>query len=77
MKLYALMSSTGDCFTNHGRLIVHDSREEMEWLVPGYVAREVSSTALPTVPLSDLPGIVGVVQFPLNRDDFRRTEQWV
>jgi hypothetical protein len=76
MSLYALMSSTGDCFTNRGRLIVHDSREEMEWFVPGYVAREVTNTELPTIWLAELPGIIGVVQFPLDRDDFRRTELW-
>ncbi len=70
MARYALKTTTGDVFTRHGRVLVHDSREELEFLFPGRTAVDVSNTQLPTAQWRDHPDMAGI-RWPLNREDFR------
>ncbi len=53
-----------------GAVIVHESREEIEFLFPGREAVDVTGTELPTTPLKTNPAMAGV-QFPIRREDFR------
>lgn len=69
----------GEPFTFGGRLIVHGSREELEFLVPTHPAREVPGRSpeetaarlgIPTMALKDHPDMAAV-QWPLDRRRFR------
>lgn len=67
---------TRDLLTYQGRPIVHDSREEFEWLLPG--VRVVAVTAgdlsrrspFPPLALRDHPSVAHLT-WPLDRSDFR------
>jgi len=56
----------------NGRILVHNSRPEMEFLFPGSEIREIGPD-LPeadTMSIKDHPDLVSV-QWPLRREDFR------
>jgi hypothetical protein len=67
---------TGDLLTLGARVIVHDNRAEMEWLVP-HNSRVVAVTEqdlarrspLPPLLLREHPGMA-TVRWPLRREDF-------
>lgn len=74
MALYGLYGrATRDFLTVGGRVLVHSNRAEMEWLFPGSLVREVPPTFPPgqTLPLDQHPDLVGVVTFPLTKEQFR------
>lgn len=69
--LYMMVNTKGDPFTLGGAIIVHESKEEMEYLFPGtrvvvYTIGEGAAMAL-----RDHPSLASTT-FPLNREDFRR-----
>lgn len=53
-----------------GRVIVHTSRAEMEYLFPGTRVVAVSPEEGPAIPLAMVRGMEPV-SFPLDRKDFR------
>lgn len=66
-------------FTFRGRLVVHDSRAELEFLVPTHPVREVpgrtpeetaARLGIPTLALKDHPDMAAV-RWPLDRRSFR------
>lgn len=72
--------ATGEPFTLGGRLVVHDNRAELEWLIPTHPTRklpgrtpeEVSARlGIPVMRLRDHPDLAGI-QWPLRREDFVR-----
>lgn len=72
MSLFGVRSASGELFTLNGLLLVHENREEIEWLLPGYLAVDVTNTELPTLAWADHPGIKGAgITFPLDKNDFR------
>lgn len=77
MTLYALVgATTRDLLTYRGRVIVHDNRTEMAFLLPN--ARTVPVTdadlvarsPLPPIPLREHPDMAAV-QWPLTREQFQ------
>lgn len=69
---YALVGDvTGDLLTWHGRIIVHPSKPEMEFLFPKnrVVRLSMGDLKQPTIQLKDHPGMVAV-RFPLRKEDF-------
>jgi hypothetical protein len=68
--LWALETATGDVFTRRGAILVHDNREELEFLFPGRRAKEVTGTRLPTARWRDHPDMASV-RWPLRREDFQ------
>lgn len=72
MSLFAVQTHDGrECFTLNGLLLVHNNREELEFLIPGHRVVDVTGTTLPTMRWADHPDIRGPVKFPLSRNDFR------
>jgi len=72
MSLYAVQThDRRECFSLNGRILVHDNREELEFLIPGHDVVEVTGTTIPTMRWADHPDLKGIVTFPLNRNDFR------
>lgn len=74
MKRYGLYGrTTREFLTVGGRVLVHQNRAEMEWLFPGSTVREVPPTFPPdqTLPLEHHPALVGVVTFPIRKEEFR------
>lgn len=70
MSKYALVGgSTNDLLTLGGRVIVHDSKEEMEWLMPNTRVVRVNGDIGPTLSLREHPSMASV-QWPLNKNDF-------
>lgn len=74
--IYAIHGAgSGDLLTYQGRPIIHDSREEMEWLLPD--ARVVAVTEqdlrrrspLPPLQLRDHPSL-SHIRWPLDRSQF-------
>lgn len=65
-------AATRDFLTFAGRVLVHDNRAELEWLVPGTQVREVPPSFPPDqcLPIRLHPDLQAV-DFPLNRRDFR------
>lgn len=77
MIMFALRGEhTRDLLTLDGRPIVHDSREEMEWLLPGsHVVRVTgrdlrTRSPLPPLPLRQHPDLSHLT-WPLDRAQFR------
>lgn len=68
--MYAVKTVVGGCFTLGGAILVHNSREELEFLFPGRDVVDVTGTTAPTRPWSGHPGLTHV-RFPLRREDFR------
>jgi hypothetical protein len=69
----------GEPFTFRGALVVHDSREELEWLVPTHPVREIpgrtpgevaARLGVPVLALKDHPDMASV-RWPLKKEDFR------
>lgn len=74
--IYALRGpTTRDLLTYQGRPIVHDSREEIEWLLPDAHAVAVTEqdlrrrSPLPPLRLRDHPSL-SHVRWPLDRSQF-------
>lgn len=61
-----------DFLTYGGRVLVHDSRAELEWLFPGAPVREVPSSipADQCLPVEHHPDLASTA-FPLDRRNFR------
>jgi hypothetical protein len=68
----------GEPFTFQGQVIVHDSRAELEFLIPTHPAREIpgrtpeevaARLGLPAMSLKDHPDMAAV-QWPLDRRRF-------
>lgn len=77
MTVYGLKGKhTGDLLTYQGRPVVHDSREEMEWLMPGATVVAVTErdlrrrSPLPPITLREHPSLLGKVRWPLRKSDF-------
>jgi hypothetical protein len=70
MTLWAIKTISGDVFTRHGDVLVHDSRGELEFLFPGREFADVTESVLPKTRLRDHPDMAAV-RFPLRREDFR------
>ena len=72
MKRYGLYGPRSrDFLTCGGLILVHGSRDEMEWLFRGVTVREVPQS-IPdeqTMPVAAHPQLTGV-RFPLSRKDF-------
>lgn len=69
---------TQDLLTYEGRPLVHDSREELEWLLPGSRVVPVTlgdlrrRSPLGAIWLKDHPDIKALgVSFPLRREEWR------
>ena len=72
MSRYALIGArSGELLTYRGRVLVHDSRAEMEYLFPRTRVIQVTDGELgqPTMPISEHPGMAKV-RWPLEREDF-------
>lgn len=76
MTTYALHGQdAGDLLTLEGRPIVHDNREEMEWLMPGARVVRVDDrdlrqrSPLPPMRLPEHPDLQGLT-WPLTRREF-------
>ncbi len=73
MTLYGLYGRISrDFLTYGGRVLVHPSQAELEWLFPGAVVREVppSFPADQCLPVAQHPDLASTT-FPLDRSDFR------
>lgn len=75
--LYALYGEHArDLLTLNGRPIVHDNREEMQWLLPDARVVPVNEhdlrrrSPLPPLPLNRHPDLEGI-RWPLDRSQFR------
>jgi hypothetical protein len=67
---YALRGSvSGELLTYQGRVLVHDSRGELEWLFPGERVVPYDGD-LPTMSVAEHPDMAPII-WPLNRKDFR------
>lgn len=73
MALYALVGErSGDVLTYGGRVILHNSKSEMEFLFPNNRVIEFKPRGGDLVMrLADHPDMAPV-RFPLNKADFRR-----
>lgn len=67
---YALKTTSGDVFTRGGAALVHDNREELEFLFPGREAVDITGAAIPKTWWKHHPQMDGI-RFPLVREDFR------
>lgn len=63
--------TSGEPLTFGGCLLIHDNRDELEWLVPGIrVVPLTDSYGLPTMRLQDHPDLAHLT-WPLERKEFR------
>lgn len=78
--MFALTTRTPDreLISLGGRVLLHDSRPELEWLMPGWPAVELKGSTpeevahhlgRPTMLWKDHPGMAGL-RWPLDRRDF-------
>lgn len=76
--MYAIRHSSGELCTFNGRVLVHNHKGEMQWLIPthpvvelvGNSAEEVAARyGRPAMNLRDHPGMASV-RWPLRRADF-------
>ena len=73
MSRYGLVNDRqNDLYTLDGRIIVHNSREELQWLFPKTrVARLSDGNIGPTLRLCDHPRFVEQgITFPLKKEEF-------
>lgn len=69
--MFALLSPvTGGVYSRDGAILVHDNREELEFLFPGRKAKDVTGTRLPTTQWANHPEMAGIT-WPLRREEFR------
>lgn len=75
--MYALYGPvTKEILTHKGRPIVHDNKQEMEWMFPGVRVISVTDkdlanrSPLPPIQLRDHPDMASTT-FPLKKEDFR------
>lgn len=71
MRFALVGPRTGELLTYGGRVLVHNSRHEMEWLFPRSRVVRITDGELgqPTMRLRDHPGLEAV-RWPLRRQDF-------
>jgi hypothetical protein len=78
--MWALTTRTPDreLVSLQGRVLVHDSRPELEWLIPGWPVVELKGDSpeeiadrlgRPVMLWKDHPGMAGI-RWPLDRKDF-------
>lgn len=65
-----LVTSKGEPFTYGGRILVHESREELGYLFPNNRTAPYRGSEGDAMLLIDHPDMAAV-RFPLNRKDFR------
>lgn len=71
MSRYALVgATTNDLLTFRGRVLIHGSRHELEFLFPRTRVVEVRGDVGPELPIRDHPGL-SAVRWPLDRGEFR------
>ncbi|HEY3689645.1 MAG TPA: hypothetical protein VGL46_05005 [Pseudonocardiaceae bacterium] len=73
MSRYALVGAiSGELASYGGRVLVHDSQAELEYLIPGGRVVTLPSHIPPeqTLPIAQHPEMAAV-RFPLQRGDFR------
>ena len=75
MSRYGLVGHvSNDLLTHKGRVIVHNSRDELEWLFPKtrVVRLTDGNLGAPAVRLCDHPRFKDQgISFPLNKEEFR------
>lgn len=71
MRFALVGPRTGELLTYGGKVLVHGSRHEMEWLFPGSRIVRITDGELgqPVMRLQDHPSL-DRVRFPLRREDF-------
>jgi hypothetical protein len=69
-RLFALKTSDGWVATFKGRALVHDCREELEFLFPRHEVVEISGTGIPIMWVKHHPQVQSVT-FPLDRSVFQ------
>lgn len=68
--MYAIAGpATRELLTYEGRVIVHDNRAEMEFLLPGAQIVHTSGAGMPLLRLRDHPDFAAV-RWPLDQRDF-------
>jgi hypothetical protein len=78
--MYAMKAPvSGELYSLGGKVLVHPTREDLEWLVPGSQMVEVPGTTMdevaarlgrPVMRWQDHPDMAGI-RWPLDRRDFR------
>lgn len=71
VTLYMMVTSKGEPFTLSGLILVHEDRDEMEYLFPGTRVVPYTIHEGQAMSIRDHPSLAST-QFPLNRKDFRR-----
>lgn len=64
---------SGQLLSYRGRVLIHDNREELQWLFPGTRVVRVSDGDIgqPVMPLAWHPDLQAAgITFPLRREDF-------
>lgn len=70
VTLYMMVTSKGEPFTLGGLIIVHENRDEMEYLFPETRVVPYSIHEGAAMALRDHPSLASTT-FPLDRKDFR------
>lgn len=75
MRRFGAMGAiSGELLSLHGNVLVHDSREELEFLLRGVrvvsLPDDLTTLGRPVMELRDHPQLRGI-RFPLRREDFR------
>ena len=68
-RLFAIATSDGFVASYHGRALVHDNREEMEFLFHRHRIVEVTGTKMPIMWVKHHPQCASI-EFPLQRETF-------
>lgn len=70
----AVGAISGELLSFHGRVLVHDSREELEFLLRGVrvvsLPQNLDTLGRPVMSIKEHPNMRNV-RFPLRREDFR------
>jgi hypothetical protein len=69
-RLFAISTSDGWVATFKNRVLVHDCREEMEFLFPRHKIVEVTGTSMPIMWVKHHPQVQSVT-FPIDRSTFQ------
>lgn len=75
MSLYGAVGLiSNELLSFHGRVLTHDSKEELEFLLRNVrvvsLPRDLDTLGRPTMSIKQHPNMRGV-RFPLRREDFR------
>ena len=69
-RLFGISTSDGWVATFKGRMLVHDCREEMEFLFPRHRIVEVTGTSMPIMWVKHHPQVQSV-SFPIDKATFQ------